>query len=196
MGEEIEMEEGKSSQKKTAGAQMNGVDALPNKNIAEVIPMQEESHWGMRTHPLESESTPFVGDNLRDVEGAATKEEAVKRARVLIEEADKEKKTIEQFDEIRKLCGGENDFNMTATEKKLRGFVKNLCVGKAKLSTSGRDEVGIMNLFNSRGDPIFDTQVDSGGGAIRIGVLKTLIGRLETEKNPANVMTIGGLGYL
>ena len=54
-----------------------------------------------------------------------------------------------------------------------------------------------MNLFNSRSDPIiFDTQVDSGGGAIRIGVLKTLIGRLETEKNPANVMTIGGLGYL
>ena len=36
--------------------------------------------------------------------------------------------------------------------------------------------------------------MDSGGGAIRIGVLKTLIGRLDTEKNPANVMTIGGIG--
>ena len=142
------MEEG-NNQKKTAGAQTNGGDALPDKSLAEVIPMQEESHWGMRAHPLERESTPFVGDNLRDVEegiasaAATTKEEAVKRARALIEEADKEKKTIEQFDEIRKLCGGENDFNMTATEKKLRGFVKNLCVGQAKLSTTGRDEVGI-----------------------------------------------------
>ena len=158
MGEEIKMKEG-NSQKKTAEAQTNGGDALPDKSMAEVIPM-EESHWGMRAHPLESESTPFVGDNLRDVEegiasaAATTKEEAVKRARALIEEADKEKKTIEQFDEIRKLCGGENDFNMTATEKKLRGFVKNLCVGEAKLSTQGRDEVGIMNLFNSRRDPI------------------------------------------
>ena len=133
------MEEG-NSKKETAEALANG--EVETKSVAEVIPM-EESHWGMRVCPLEDEAIPFIGDNS-DVEAsaAATKEEAIKRARDLIEEADKEKKTIEQFDEIRKLCGGENDFNITVTEKKLREFVKNLCVGEAR-SSAGRDEVGI-----------------------------------------------------
>ena len=104
----------------------------------------EESHWGMKVRPLEEEKIPFIiGDNS-DVEAsvAASQEEAVKRARALIEEADKEKKTMEQFDEIRKLCGGENDFNKTAMEKRFRGFVKNLCVGDVSLFADG-DEVGI-----------------------------------------------------
>ena len=130
MGEEIEMEEGKS-EKETAETLKTGED----KSEAEAIPM-EESHWGMRVRPSEDEAAPFIGDNS-DVEAAATKEEAVKKARALIEEADKEEKAMEQFDEIRKLCGGENDFNITATEKKLRMFVKNLCVGDPG------DEVGI-----------------------------------------------------
>ena len=121
MGEEIEMEEGKS-EKETAEALLK-----TGEDKSEAIPM-EESHWGMRVRPLEDEAAPFIGDNT-DVEAAVTKEEAVKRARALIEEADKEEKTIKQFDEIRKLCGGENDFNITATERKLRVFVKNLCVG-------------------------------------------------------------------
>ena len=125
------MEEGKS-EKETAEALKTGED----KSEAEAIPM-EESHWGMRVRPSEDEAAPFIGDNSDDVEAAVTKEEAVKRARALIEEADKEEKTMEQFDEIRKLCGGENDFNITATEKKLRMFVKNLCVGDPG------DEVGI-----------------------------------------------------
>ena len=56
-------------------------------------------------------------------------------------EADKEEKTMEQFDEIRKLCGGENNFNITATERKLRMFVKNLCVGDPG------DEVGIWTCL-------------------------------------------------
>ena len=131
------MEEG-NSEKETAEALANGED----KSVAEVIPM-EESHWGMRVCPLEDETIPFIGDNS-DVEAsvAASKEEAVKRARALIEEAEKEKRTMEQFDEIRKLCGGENDFNITATEKRFRGFVKNLCVGDVSLSAA-RDEVGI-----------------------------------------------------
>ena len=130
MGEEIEMEEGKS-EKETAETLKTGED----KSEAEAIPM-EESHWGMRVRPSEDEAAPFISDNT-DVEAAATKEEAVKKARALIEEADKEEKTIKQFDEIRKLCGGENDFNITATERKLRVFVKNLCVGDPG------DEVGI-----------------------------------------------------
>ena len=132
------MEEG-NSPKETAGSLTNGED---KSVVAEVIPM-EESHWGMKVRPLEEETIPFFGDNS-DVEAslAATKEEAVKRARALIEEADKEKKTMEQFDEIRKLCGGENDFNITAMEKRFRGFVKNLCVGDVSLSAA-RDEVGI-----------------------------------------------------
>ena len=134
------MEEG-NSEKETAEALANGED----KSVAEVIPM-EESHWGMRVCPLEDETIPFIGDNS-DVEASAvaTKEEAIKRARDLIEEADKEKKTIEQFDEIRKLCGGENDFNSffsVSTEKKLREFFKNICVCEAS-SSAGKDEVGI-----------------------------------------------------
>ena len=129
MGEEIEMDEGKS-EKETAEALLK-----TGEDKSEAIPM-EESHWGMRVRPLEDEVSPFIGDNT-DVEAAATKKEAVKRARALIEEADKEEKTIKQFDEIRKLCGGENDFNITATERKLRVFVKNLCVGDPG------DEVGI-----------------------------------------------------
>ena len=126
------MEEGKS-EKETAETLKTGED----KSEAEAIPM-EESHWGMRVRPSEDEAAPFIGDNS-DVEAsaAATKEEAVKKARALIEEADKEEKTMEQFDEIRKLCGGENDFNITKTERKLRVFVKNLCVGDPG------DEVGI-----------------------------------------------------
>ena len=138
MGEEAQMEEG-NSERETPKATTNEKSV-----VAETIPM-EESHWGMRVRPLENEATPFIGENS-DEEGiasaAATKEEAVIKARTLIKEAGKEEKTMKQFDEIRKLCSGENDFNKTATEKKLRGFVKNLCVGDTKLST-GRDEVGI-----------------------------------------------------
>ena len=85
---------------------------------------------------------------------------AAKDARDLIGKADKEKKLIAQFYEIKRLCDGETDFNendvmkflnssLPAAKKKLTRFQQKLCSGDGRKS---KDEVkfpisNILKIF-------------------------------------------------
>ena len=97
------------------------------KSVAEVIQMEEVSI-------LLGES------NEEEVAAQKKKKEEEEAARALIKEADKERELIAQFEETRRLCGGETDFNKSlvcdAALKKLAGFTQSLCNGKASTPTA------------------------------------------------------------
>ena len=165
------------------GSQSEGSTEVLLNGLAEVINMEEDSI--------------LLGESNEEKAGEQ-KEKRELEARALIKEAERERELMAQFEEIRRLCGGETDFNKSpvydAALKKLTGFTQSLSNGKTSTSAS-TDKVYFfisqifLRLQNS-------SQVDSGGGkgSICIEVLKTLIRRLDTEKNPANVITIGGFG--
>ena len=100
---------------------------LNGKSVAEVIQMEEVSILLGESHEEE-------------VAAQKKKKEEEEAARALIKEADKERDLIAQFEEIRRLCGGETDFNKSlvcdAALKKLAGFTQSLCNGKASTSTA------------------------------------------------------------
>ena len=100
---------------------------LNGKSVAEVIQMEEVSILLGESHEEE-------------VAAQKKKKEEEEAARALIKEADKERELIAQFEEIRRLCGGETDFNKSlvcdAALKKLAGFTQSLCNGMASTSTA------------------------------------------------------------
>ena len=105
---------------------------LNGKSVAEVIQMEEVSI--------------LLGERNEE-EAAAQKKKKEEEARALIKEADKERELMAQFEEIRRLCGGETDFNKSpvcdAALKKLAGFTQSLCNGKANTPTA-TDKVQIF----------------------------------------------------
>ena len=112
------------------GSQREGSTEIPlnGNSVAEVLQMEEVSI--------------LLGESHEEEEVAAQKKkkEEEEAARALIKEADKERDLIAQFEEIRRLCGGETDFNKSlvcdAALKKLAGFTQSLCNGKASTPTA------------------------------------------------------------
>ena len=100
---------------------------LNGNSVTEVIQMEEVSILLGESHEEE-------------VAAQKKKKEEEEAARALIKEADKERELIAQYEEIRRLCGGETDFNKSlvcdAALKKLAGFTQSLCNGKATTSTA------------------------------------------------------------
>ena len=101
-----------------------GEALLNGKSVTEVILMEEHS---------------ILLGEINAEEAAVLKKKKEDEARALIKEADKEKELIAQFDEIRRLCGGETDFNKSpvcdAALKKLTGFTQSLCNCNGSTST-------------------------------------------------------------
>ena len=108
----------------------DGKALLNGKSVTEVIQMEEHSI--------------LLGESNEE-EAAVLKKKKEEEARALIKEADKERELMAQFDEIRKLCGGETDFNKSpvfdAALKKLASFTQSLCNGNGSTSTD------MVNIF-------------------------------------------------
>ena len=131
---------------------------LPDKNMDEVTQLEGGSQSEGSTEVLQNgnsvaesiqmeEVSILLGESHEEeVAAQKKKKEEEEAARALIKEADKERELIAQFEEIRRLCGGETDFNKSlvcdAALKKLAGFTQSLCNGKASTPTA-RDKVQI-----------------------------------------------------
>ena len=107
------------------GSQSEGSTEVLLNGVAEVINMEEDSI--------------LLGESNEEKAGEQ-KEKRELEARALIKEAERERELMAQFEEIRRLCGGETDFNKSlvcdAALKKLAGFTQSLCNGKASTSTA------------------------------------------------------------
>ena len=159
MDEVVRMEEGGSQEESIEAARVldGRRDQSPDGRGADVSQREENTPLiGLAT------STPTKGISSIEQGEERMEEEvkAAKDARDLIGKADKEKKLITQFFEIKRLCDGETDFNendvvkflnssLPAAKKKLTRFQQKLCSGDGRKS---KDEVkfpisNILKIF-------------------------------------------------
>ena len=125
---------------------------------------------------IKNTQTDITVLNYEDILSSATI--ALNDAEAVIKEAHETTRLLKQFNEIKNLCDRDVDNS-----------------NQLLTSVSSRDEPSPTDAVRK---PIHiyiciltRFQVDMGYGTMPIDVLKTLIGRLENEENPINVIPVG-----